>query len=81
MIIYKVEHLKNISKARKFYGEKFNFAYKCVEKYIPNEYIFGDGGLHLFLKFKNIDTRELLNKCYKKGVILCQEIYFILIMK
>lgn len=60
---------KYIKKARKFYGEKFNFAYKCVEKYIPNEYIFGDGGLHLFLKFKNIDTRELLNKCYKKGVI------------
>ena len=65
-----MEHLKNISKKHvNFYGDKFNFAYKCVEKYIPNEYIFGDGGLHLFLKFKNIDTRELLNKCYKKGVI------------
>lgn len=60
---------KYIKKVRKFYGEKFNFAYKCVEKYIPNEYILGDGGLHLFLKFKDINTRDLLNKCYEKGVI------------
>ncbi|MEG2057886.1 MAG: PLP-dependent aminotransferase family protein [Romboutsia sp.] len=60
---------KYIKKIRKFYGDKFNFAYNCVEKYIPNEYILGDGGLHLFIKLKNIDSRELLLRCYEKGVI------------
>ena len=31
--------------------------------------ILGDGGLHLFLVFKNLNTRKLLNECYKKDVI------------
>jgi len=67
-----------VKKIRKFYGDKFNFAYECVRKYIPNEYILGDGGLHLFLKLKNIDSRKLLNKCYEKGVIFMPgDIFFI----
>ena len=60
---------KYIKKIRKVYGEKFNFAYECVRKYIENEYILGDGGLHFFIKLKNINARNLLNRCYKKGVI------------
>lgn len=60
---------KYIKKIRKVYGEKFNFAYECVKKYIKNEYILGDGGLHIFIKLKNINARNLLNICYKKGVI------------
>ncbi|WP_455538306.1 MocR-like pyridoxine biosynthesis transcription factor PdxR [Terrisporobacter sp.] len=60
---------KYIKKTRKFYGDKFNFAKQCVKKYIKCEHIIGDGGLHLFLVFKNINTRELLNRCYKKDVI------------
>ncbi|HSQ89622.1 MAG TPA: PLP-dependent aminotransferase family protein [Romboutsia sp.] len=60
---------KYVKKIRKFYGDKFNFAYECVKKYIPTEYILGDGGLHIFLKLKNIDSRILLSKCYEKGVI------------
>ncbi|MDX5700137.1 transcriptional regulator DdlR [Clostridioides difficile] len=60
---------KYIKKIRKFYGDKFNFAYKCVKKYIKTEYILGDGGLHIFIKLKNIDTRVLLEKCYEKNVI------------
>lgn len=60
---------KYIKKIRKFYGDKFNFAYECVKKYIQTEYILGDGGLHIFIKLKNIDTRKLLEKCYKKNVI------------
>lgn len=60
---------KYIKKTRKFYGDKFNFAKACVEKYIDCEHILGDGGLHLFLVFKNLDTRKLLNECYKKDVI------------
>lgn len=60
---------KYIKKIRKFYGDKFNFAYDCVKKYIPCNYILGDGGLHLFIKLKNIDSRKLLLRCYDKGVI------------
>lgn len=60
---------KYIKKIRKFYGDKFNFAYECIKKYINTEYILGDGGLHIFIKLKNIDTRKLLEKCYEKNVI------------
>lgn len=60
---------KYVKKIKKFYGEKFNYAYKCVKKYIPNEYILGEGGLHIFIKLKNINSRKLLEKCYDKGVI------------
>lgn len=60
---------KYVRKIRKFYRDKFNFAYDCVEKYIPHEYILGDGGLHLFIKLKNINSRELLLRCHEKGVI------------
>ncbi|SCG98836.1 MULTISPECIES: MocR-like pyridoxine biosynthesis transcription factor PdxR [unclassified Romboutsia] len=60
---------KYIKKVRKFYGDKFNFAYECALKHIPHDYILGDGGLHIFVKLKNIKSRDLLNKCYEKGVI------------
>ena len=56
-------------RSRKYYGDKFNFAKECVEKYINAEYVLGDGGLHIFLILKDIDSRELLNECYKKDVI------------
>lgn len=69
---------KYVKKIRKFYGDKFNFAHECVKKYIPNKYILGDGGLHIFIKLKNIDSRELLRKCYKKGVIFMPgDIFFV----
>ena len=29
----------------------------------------GDGGLHIFIKLKCIDARELLDMCYNKKVI------------
>lgn len=67
--LYSGSFEKYIKKIRKFYGDKFNFALECVKKYVPTEYILGDGGLHLFLKFKDIDTRELLYQCHKDGVI------------
>lgn len=60
---------KYIKKTRKYYGDKFNFAKQCVEKYINAEYVLGDGGLHLFLILKNINARNLLEKCYEKDVI------------
>ncbi len=60
---------KYLKKVRKFYKDKYEFALNCVEKYIPNDFIMGEGGLHIFIKLKNINSRELLERCYKEGVI------------
>ncbi|MGL5693455.1 MAG: PLP-dependent aminotransferase family protein [Peptostreptococcaceae bacterium] len=67
--LYNGSFEKYVKKIRKFYGDKFNFAYNCVQKYIPNEYLLGDGGLHIFVKLKQVNSRYLLSKCYEKGVI------------
>ena len=59
-------YLKNV---RKYYKDKFSLVTNLINKYIPNEYITGEGGLHVFIKLKdNINTRELLDLCYKDGV-------------
>ena len=69
---------KYLKKIRKYYGDKFNFALQCANKYIDYEYVLGDGGLHLFFKLKDIDTRYLLQKCYEKGVIFMPgDVFFI----
>ena len=69
---------KYLKKIRKYYGDKFNFALQCANKYINYEYVLGDGGLHLFFKLKDIDTRYLLQKCYEKGVIFMPgDVFFI----
>ncbi len=60
---------KYLKKVRNFYKEKYNLAMKLAEKYIPCESILGDGGLHIFIKLKGISSREVLEKCYKKGVL------------
>ncbi|WP_251861271.1 PLP-dependent aminotransferase family protein [Clostridium sp. Marseille-Q2269] len=60
---------KYIKKSRKIYKHKYEFALKCAKKYIPSKYITGEGGLHIFIKLKNIKSRELLQECCKKGVI------------
>lgn len=60
---------KYIKKVRKVYKEKYKFTKKVIEKYIPQADIWGEGGLHIFLKIKDVDSRKLLDDCYKRGVI------------
>lgn len=65
---------KYIKKIRKFYKDNYELALDCINKYIPadtllDDGVLGEGGLHIFLKFKKINTRHLLNECYKKNVI------------
>ncbi|MCY6355254.1 MocR-like pyridoxine biosynthesis transcription factor PdxR [Clostridium sp. ZS2-4] len=60
---------KYLKKVRNFYKEKYNLAMELAEKYIPYEAILGDGGLHIFIKLRGINSREVLKKCYKKGVL------------
>jgi DNA-binding transcriptional MocR family regulator len=58
-----------MKKARKFYKNKFENALKLVKQYVPHEFVTGNGGLHIFVKLRNIDTRQLLEKCYEDGVV------------
>lgn len=60
---------KYIKKARRFYKEKYEFAVECAGKYIPCSVIMGSGGLHIFLQLEGINARELLQKCYERGVV------------
>lgn len=60
---------KYVKKVRNIYREKYELAKRLCEKYIPHKYILGDGGLYLFIKLMNINARELLNRCVKRGVI------------
>lgn len=60
-------YVKNV---RKYYRDKYNLILDMVEKYIPYEYITGEGGLHVFIKLKNnINARILLELCYKDNVL------------
>ena len=60
-------YVKNV---RKYYRDKYNLVIDMAHKYIPYEYITGEGGLHIFIKLKNnIDARQLLELCYKDNVI------------
>ncbi|MDU7965097.1 MAG: PLP-dependent aminotransferase family protein, partial [Clostridium perfringens] len=60
---------KYIKKVRKVYKEKYKFTKKVIEKYIKEAEIWGEGGLYMFLKIKGVDTRELLKRCYDRGVL------------
>lgn len=60
-------YVKNV---RKYYRDKYNLVMNMINKYIPYEYVTGEGGLHIFIKLKNnINSRKLLDLCYKDGVI------------
>ena len=58
-----------MKKIRKHYRDKYNFTLLQVKKYIPYEYILGEGGLHIFIKLKGVNGRDVLKECYKRGVV------------
>lgn len=60
---------KYVKKVRNIYREKYELAKRLCEAYIPHKYILGDGGLYLFIKLMDINARELLDRCIKRGVI------------
>lgn len=65
---------KYVKKIRKFYKDNYELAISCINKYIPHDSlledgVLGEGGLHIFLKLKNINARDLLCECAKKNVI------------
>lgn len=60
---------KYVKKVRKYYRDKYRFTLEEVKKNIPYECIMGEGGLHIFIKLKGISSRDVLAKCYEKGVL------------
>lgn len=59
-----------IKTVRKYYKDKYNLVMDMVNKYIPYEYVTGEGGLHIFIKLKNnLNAKELLELCFKDGVV------------
>lgn len=61
------KYLKNV---RKYYKDKYNLVIETINNHIPYEYITGEGGLHIFIKLKDhINSRQLLELCYKDGVM------------
>lgn len=62
-----------VKTVRKYYRDKYNLVMSMVEKYIPYDYVTGEGGLHIFIKLKNnINSKELLELCYKDGVVFME---------
>lgn len=60
---------KYIKKARKVYKQKFEHAILCANNNIPRSKVYGEGGLHIFVKVLGVDSRAILKECMKKGVI------------
>lgn len=60
---------KYVKRAKKYYKEKYELAIKYANMYIPHTKLSGEGGLHIFIEVKGINSRAILKECYKKGVI------------
>lgn len=60
---------KYLKKARKYYREKYELAIKYAKEYIPCSEILGEGGLHIFVKLKALNSRVVLKECIRRGVI------------
>lgn len=59
-----------VKKVRKHYRDKYLFTLEQIKVHIPYESLWGEGGLHIFLHLREeINTRELLESCHKRGVI------------
>lgn len=60
---------RQMKRMRKSYKERFEFAKQCVEQYLDPEFVWGDGGLHLYVGLRDVSARVLLKACYEKKVI------------
>lgn len=60
---------KQIKKVRKVYKEKYEFALECINRYVKPTFVWGEGGLHIYIGIEGINSRQLLNGCYENGVI------------
>ena len=71
-----IDILESVKRERNIHSSFIDQAvfYKYMEsgafkKYIKPTFIWGEGGLHIYIKIEGIDSRLLLEACYKEGVI------------
>ena len=60
---------RQMKRMRKSYKERFEFAKQCVEQYLDPAFVWGDGGLHLYVGLREVSARLLLQVCYERKVI------------
>ncbi|HEY8463299.1 MAG TPA: PLP-dependent aminotransferase family protein [Bacillota bacterium] len=59
-----------LRKARKVYKERHRVAAQLARQYIPARKVWGEGGLHIFIELEpDLNARELLARCYQRGVV------------
>ncbi|ANY66412.1 GntR family transcriptional regulator [Paenibacillus sp. BIHB 4019] len=73
-LLYQYLHNGNLHKylkrARAEYKRKYELTLQACKAYVPYETLSGDGGLHLFVTFREAcKVRELLEACSQQGVI------------
>jgi len=60
---------KQMKRMRKSYKERFEYAKELVVKELNPKFVWGDGGLHLYVGLDQVNARTLLEACYKEHVI------------
>ena len=60
---------KQLKKIRSSYRNKYKIAINAIEKYIKPSYNWGEAGFYVYIGLKSVDSRELLKRCYERGVI------------
>ena len=59
-----------VKKVKKYYSEKYLLVEGYIKEHIPHKRLWGEGGLHIYIDLtQEIDTRELLKRCYARGVL------------
>jgi DNA-binding transcriptional MocR family regulator len=59
-----------LKKARKVYKERHQKAVELANRYIPARKIWGEGGLHILVELDSrFNAREVLARCYQRGVV------------
>lgn len=70
-----LEYLKNggfdryVKRIRSVYKEKYKIAIEMIKKHIPYKWISKEVALYIFIKLDGINSRELLERCHKRGVV------------
>ncbi|MGL5149455.1 MAG: PLP-dependent aminotransferase family protein [Clostridium sp.] len=67
---------KYIKKIRRIYKDKYEFTVNCINKYIRNAEVWSKGGLYVYITINGVNSRELLKKCYERGVLIMDSSIF-----
>lgn len=69
-----LEYLKNggfekyVKRIRTIYKDKYKIIVEMIKRYIPYKWISKEVALYVFLELDGVNSRELLERCYKRGI-------------